>query len=248
MQKQILTELKELRSVLSVLVGTSDLPPDAQFSTAALDKAANEFKKMQISRGEWVSEHDISKYVKDAGWSAGSFIRNELHFSNFFKQGRTYYYNKAGLIALSKELKARNVNLSRYIQFKQSEEAFGKKVAEATKNRKSTKNRPYELPDDMQNITTSQPPPPSVDLVKANIKSLEDDFFKNELSQYIDIYNGTYAMMKNDYMFLRYRDRQLGSKCRKWCDNFNYANDALKALTKRRHYFTPVKEDEMIQL
>ena len=52
MQKQILNELKELRSALSTIAGTSDLPPEEQFSAVALDKVASEFKKMQIARGE----------------------------------------------------------------------------------------------------------------------------------------------------------------------------------------------------
>lgn len=248
MQKQILTELKELRYALSKIAGTSDLPTEAQFSVTALDKAASEFKKMQIARGEWIPENEISKYVKNAGWSSGSFIRTELNFSNYFKQGRSYYYNKTDLIALSKELKDRNVNLSRYIEYRASEAAFKRKVTEAAKNKKANKRRPYELPDELREITTSETPLPSVDLVKADIKSLEDEFFKSDLAQYIDIYQGSYAMMKSDYMFMRYRNKELGSKCRKWCDNFNYANNALKALTKKRNNFIPIKKEDMLEL
>lgn len=248
MQKQILTELRELRFALSKIAGTSDLPEEEQFSITALDRAANEFKKMQIARGEWVPENEISKYVKNASWTSGSFIRNELHFSNYFKQGRSYYYNKSDLIALSKELKDRNVNLSRYIEYLGSKAAFKKKIIEAAKNKKANKRRPYELPHELSNITTTEPPLPSVDLVKADLKSLEDEFFKSELGQYIDIYQGSYAMMKNDYMFMKYRNKELGSKCRKWCDNFNYANNALKALTKKRSNFIPVKEEDIIEL
>lgn len=75
-----------MRSALSKIVGTSDLPADKQFSIASLDKAASEFKKMQISRGEWAPEIEIYKYVKNAGWAAGNFIRTEFRFSNYFKQ------------------------------------------------------------------------------------------------------------------------------------------------------------------
>jgi hypothetical protein len=249
MQKQILSELKELRNVLSKIVGTSDIPNEAQFSTTALDKAASEFKKMQIARGEWVPENEIYKFIKHAGWRAGKFIRTEFYFSNYFKQGHSYYYNKKDLVKLSKELKDRNVNLGRYIEFKISEIEFRKKVAEATKNNKSNhKRRAYQIPNELNNITTSEPPLPSVDLVKGDIKSLEEQFFRFDLSQYIDIYHGSYAMMKNDYVFLKYRDKALGAKCRKWCDNFNYANIALEALTKKRSNFVPVKEENMIEL
>jgi len=56
MQKQILSELKELRTALSKVLGTSNLPQDQQFSIASLGKAASEFKKMQIARCEWVTD------------------------------------------------------------------------------------------------------------------------------------------------------------------------------------------------
>lgn len=249
MQKQILIELKELKSALSKILGTSNLPKEEQFSIESLDKAAKEFKKMQIGRGEWVPDNEIYKYVKSAGWSSGNFIRTEFRFSNYFKQGKKYYYNKSDLIALSQELKNRNVNLSRYIELKGSEAAFKKKISEAATNKKSSKRRmSYHLPDELHDISTTEPPLPSVDLVKQEIKDLETEFFKSDLAQYIDIYRGSYAMMKNDYTFLKYRNKELGSKCRKWCDRFNYANNALEALTKTRSNFIPLKEDEMIQL
>jgi hypothetical protein len=77
---------------------------------------------------------------------------------------------------------------------------------------------------------------------------LEEEYFKFDLAQYIDIYQGNYAMMKSDYMFMKYRNKELGARCRKWCDNFNYANNALKALTKKRNNFIPVKKEDMIEL
>jgi hypothetical protein len=60
MQKQVLSELKELRSALSKIIGTSDLPDVEQFSVVSLDKATKEFKKLQIRRGEWVPENEIN--------------------------------------------------------------------------------------------------------------------------------------------------------------------------------------------
>lgn len=249
MQKAILTELKELRSVITKLVGSSDLPIEEQFSKAALDKAAKEFLQMSIQRSEWVPERDISRYVKTAPWYAGEFIRKEFGFSNFFKQGRVYFYNKNDLIALSKELKERNVNLSRYVELKHSQETFKKSIASASANKKSTKKRKsYQLPDELFNITTTETPKPSIELVKEDLKRLEEEFFKFNLADYIDIYRGNYAMMKNDYTFLKYRNKELGTRCRKWCDSFNYANHALQELTKKRGTFTPIKEDEMIEL
>ena len=50
MQKQILSELKELRLLISKLIGSSDLPENEQFSPQMLEKAAKEFKKLSIAR------------------------------------------------------------------------------------------------------------------------------------------------------------------------------------------------------
>ena len=52
MQKQILVELKEFKSILSHLIGTSELNRKEQFSKDALDKAAKQFMKMTAQRGE----------------------------------------------------------------------------------------------------------------------------------------------------------------------------------------------------
>jgi hypothetical protein len=160
-----------------------------------------------------------------------NFIINEFGFSNYFKQGKTVFLNRKDLVALSKELKDRNVNLGRYIEFKQSYENFKKKVAAASIQKKATKkSKSYQVPDAVKDIETSATPMPSIDLVKDDIKKLKEEFVQGKLGEYIDIYRDSYAMMKTDYMFLRYRDKVLGARCRKWCDNFNYANHALDAL------------------
>ena len=56
MQKELLAEIKELRAAISTLIGTSDLLPEEQFSKEALDKAAKQFQKLSIERGEWVRQ------------------------------------------------------------------------------------------------------------------------------------------------------------------------------------------------
>lgn len=48
MQKQILSELKELRNILSRVVGTSDHPILDQFYTEASDKAAKDLKNVAL--------------------------------------------------------------------------------------------------------------------------------------------------------------------------------------------------------
>lgn len=100
MQKQILAELKELRSALANLIGTSGLPETQQFSVEAIAKAASEFQKMNTQRGEWVKENDIAKYIK-ADWRAGKFIRTEFGFTAFIKDGHYYLYHKKTLQQLA---------------------------------------------------------------------------------------------------------------------------------------------------
>ena len=126
MEKEILSEIKQLKAAISKLIGTADLPAKEQFSTAALDKAAKQFQKLSIERSEWVEEYNIDKYIKNARYRAGAFIRQEFGFSNYFKRGQTYYYNKKDLMALAKELKARNVDLGRYMEYIEDQAKFKK--------------------------------------------------------------------------------------------------------------------------
>jgi arginine/ornithine N-succinyltransferase beta subunit len=59
MQNEILAEIKELRTALTQVLGISDLPPDQQFLKEALNKAAKEFQKLNIERGQWVADHSV---------------------------------------------------------------------------------------------------------------------------------------------------------------------------------------------
>lgn len=59
--------------------------------------------------------------------------------------------------------------------------------------------------------------------------------------------NGT-SMMKFVYHFDKYLDPEIKKRCRKWCDNFNYANNALKEIGNKKVKFIPIKDDDMIQL
>ena len=88
MQKQILQELKELRTAISKLIGSSDLPSNEQFSKEAIEKAAKQFQKLRIERGEWVSDWDLYKIFKNAN-RVGPFIRQHFGFSNYFKNNKT---------------------------------------------------------------------------------------------------------------------------------------------------------------
>ncbi|HPV57368.1 MAG TPA: hypothetical protein PKW61_09600, partial [Tenuifilaceae bacterium] len=74
METKILKEIKQVRDLLSKLVGTYDLPAKERFSTQALDKAALEFKRLSIERGEWISDYELSKVIKKAPHYCGKFI------------------------------------------------------------------------------------------------------------------------------------------------------------------------------
>ncbi len=249
METEILKELKELKSILSKVIGSEDLPKREQISIDAIDKAAKEFKKLSIARGEWVEEHKIGGFLRGAHWYAGKFIRNEFGFTNFFKQGHYYYYNKNDLIKLNNELKKRNVNLDRYIELKRDEQEFKKKLS-AIYSDKSKRRRkiPYLIPDDLKDITTSSPPLPSQEIVREDLIKLKEEFFQFKLSEYIDIYRDNHAMMKYMYPYQKYIDPQIRKRCIRWCENFNYANHALELITKKKEIFVPVPEKEMIEL
>ena len=109
-------------------------------------------------------------------------------------------------------------------------------------------NRPYEVPADLKNITTSAPPMPDVEIVKKDLDRLKAEFFEHKMAEYIDIYRGNHAMMKFIYHFEKYIDPQVKRRCSRWCDDFNYANHALELITKKKENFVPVKEEDMIQL
>ena len=248
MQEQIIKELKELKTVISKLIGTSDLPAKERFSKEAILKACKEFQKLSIERGEWVSDWDLYKYFKNAH-RAGTFIRQQFCFSNYYKKGQTYYYNKKDLIALSKELKERNVDLGRYIEYREDQEKFRKYIERANENNKGKgKKKTFDLPYDLKDIATSPPKAPSPDIIKEDIEKLKQEFFKFNLSDYIDIYKNNHAMMKFIYHFEKYLEPELKRRCKRWCENFNYANHALEMVTNKKEVFIPIKEEDMIQL
>jgi hypothetical protein len=63
-EDKILAELKQLRRLFTVLLGTEDIPAREKFSSAVITKAASEFKKMQAARGEWVQNYEVDKIIK----------------------------------------------------------------------------------------------------------------------------------------------------------------------------------------
>ena len=182
MQKEVLSELRELKSILAQMIGTSDQPEQDQFSKETLTKASKLFIRMAAQRGEWIKEDELGKYIK-ANWRAGSFIRSEFKFNACMKDGHYYLYNKKALQKLGQELKARNIDLRRYMEYKRSEADFRKKLAS---NKRSVKGkRPYEIPAELKDITTSAPPMPDVEIVKKDLNRLKEEFFQHKMNEYI---------------------------------------------------------------
>ena len=249
MQNQLLAEIKELKTLLAKLIGTSDLPAKEQFSIDALDKAAKQFQKLSIEREEWIEDGKIDRFIKHAPYRAGTFIRQEFGFSNFFKRGQAYYYNKKDLVALGKELKERNVDLGRYMQYVEDQSKFKKYLESINEKEKGKKKqKAFQLPYDLKDITTSPVKAPAADVIREDLKKLKDEFFLYNLADYIDIYKGSHAMTKFIYHYEKYLDPDIKKRCKRWCENFNYANHALELVTKKKETFIPVKDEEMIQL
>ena len=227
MEEKILKEIKEIKSILSQVIGSSELPVKLQFSKEAISKAAAEFQKLSIERGEWIEENEISKIIKKAPYYSGKFIIEKFDFTNYFKRGRKLYFNRKEITALNNELKKRNINLQRYIELVEDQEKF-KKYLEEVRNPKGAKKRPrFRIPDELKDIETFPYHHPPKEDVKKHIETLQEEFQKFKMAEFIDIYHNTYAMVKHIYYFDQYINPEVKKRCQKWCSQFNYAQNAL---------------------
>ena len=250
MEKQILEEIQGIKLILAKLVGTSDLSVENPFSEEALNKAAVEFHKMSIERGEWVTDDNIRKYIKSApSWNPGSFLRNHFEFSNWYKKGHDYLYSKKDLIRLNDELIKRNINLARYREMLDDKAAFERSLTRPKKpNKPDAGGKGFRMPRGIKNITTSPVPNPDPDLVRQDLARLKQEFTENNYAQYVDVYKGHHAMLKSMYYFRKYLEPGLKRRCVKWCDDFNYANHALKEITGRMEKFNAPPDKNMLEL
>lgn len=254
MEPTVFAELQAIKQLLSVLVGTSSQPEETRFSTEALDQAAVAFKTMQIARGEWVEERSIDHYIKSATWNSGKFIREVFAFTAVTKRGHKTLYSKKELTLLAEELTARNIHLGRYQEFLADKAAFDKRVAkEATSGKnalpakKNKGGRAYQLPSGLKNIATTPIPPPDPDTVRQDLARLKQEFKDAKLDAYVDVYKGTYAMLRHIYSFQKYLEPGLKRRCMKWCEEFNYANHALELITGKKEKFV-VQNPSAIEL
>lgn len=230
-EDKILSELKQLKMLFTVLLGTEDLPTKEKFSRAAITKAASEFKKMQAERGEWVENSEVSTIIKHAPYYPAKILIEEFKFKNYFKRGSTFYLKRKDLIDLNKELKKRNINLEIYSDLLQDREKFQKYIDNISQPEGSKKSRRFRIPEGLENIFTKPYSPPNEELVRKEIKFLWEEYEKFDLSEYVDLYyKNTYAVFKYIYHWDRYLDPQVKKHCKGWCEKFNYANEALKRI------------------
>ena len=120
---------RQLRQTVSQIAGT-DQPNWQAYTPKLLEKAAGEFRQLQVKRATWISEHDISKYLKGGWWRTGEFIRTEFGFTAFIKLGPTFYYDKEQLVAQNNALKERNVNPEACQRLRDDEKRFARQFVE----------------------------------------------------------------------------------------------------------------------
>jgi Ca2+-binding EF-hand superfamily protein len=231
MEEKIYDELKQIRRLLSQLIGTSDLPTSERFSKEAISRAAKEFQKLTIERGEWIPDNEIDKIIRTAHYCPGKFLIERMGFTNYFKWGREHYFNKKDLQALNKELKERKIHLDKYHTLFFEKERFdnlvrGIKIPKGTKTKKH-----YKIPEGLQNITDRPYSQETEELARKEIETLMEEYKKFDLSEYIELYFGkTQAYYRYEYSFDRYIKPELKKYCKDWCFKFNYANTALKTM------------------
>lgn len=229
MEEKILNEIKQIRRMMSQLIGTYDLPANEKFSKEAISKAAKEFQKLTIERGEWIPDDEIDKVIRTAHYRPGKFIIEHLGFTNYFKRGRELYFNKKDLIALNKELKEKKIHLDKYSDLVYDKVQFENYVKGINLPKGTKTKKHFKIPDGLQDITLKPYSAQTEELARNEIETLTEEYKKFDLSEYIELYFGkTQAYFKYTYSYDRYIKPELKKYCKDWCFKFNYANTALK--------------------
>ena len=234
-EDKILSELRQVKKLLTVLLGTEDQPTKEKFSRAAITKAASEFKKMQAERGEWVENSEVQKIIKTAPYNPSKLLIEEFQFKNYFKRGSNYYFKRKDLIDLNQELKKRNINLKTYSNLLDDKEKFQKYIESISQREGTKKRRRFTIPEGLENIFSQPYSPPNEELVRNEIKTLWEEYEKFNLGEYIDLYyKKTHASFKYLYYWDKYLDPRIKKQSKQWCEKFNYANEALKRILEHK--------------
>lgn len=227
----IANELRQIRNILSELIGSSDLPAKERFSREAIEKAAVEFRNLQTERGEWIRNGEIDDVIKHANYNSGRILIDQFEFKNYFTRGRTPYFNKKDLIELDKELKKKNINLTIYDELLRDKEKFQKYIDSIPKKSGPKPKKNFRIPEGLENVFSVPYSLQIEDKVYEELDGLMEDYKKFNLSEYVGLFEKkTHAMFKYDYNLDRYLKPELKKFCKDWCFKFNYAQSALKRL------------------
>jgi hypothetical protein len=247
MEKEILQEIRDLKELIIKITGLETEKTENQFSEGALNNAQKLYLKMSIERGDWVKESEIGRYIESLPWNPGAFIRKEFEFTSWIKRGHEWLYAKKDLIALGEELANRKIDCKRYKEFLDDKVAFDKRMT-VLEEAKMKKIPPWKIQKGLKNITTTEIPKPDPEKVRGHLAELKQEYKTNKYALYIDIYKGTHAQMKNMYNYEKYLEPGIKRGCRKWIDDFNYANHALELITGKKEKFKVENNAEGIQL
>ncbi len=242
-QDKILKEIKSLKGLVSRLMGSSNPTASIPFKKESLDKAAKEFEKLSIKRGQWIDSYDIQKVIRTAPYDSGKFIREHFHFKNCFKRGRVYYYYKQDLILLAKELKKRKIHLERYMHFIEDQEKFNSYLEAILNGSQKPKKRGFKIPPYLKDIESTPPKIPPVEVLMEELSGLKKEYHELKLAEYIDIYKGNYAFAKNIWRIEKYVDPEIKKRIRKWPDEFNLVNELITEVTQKKEIFIPIPSE-----
>ncbi len=194
-EERILAEAKQIKKVSSDLVGTSDKPAIEKYSIEALDKAAKEFRKLSVERGQWIPGSKIDKVIRHAPWYVGKLLIEHFEFSNYFKRGSTYYFNRKDLLELKSELQKRNIDLKKYCELHEDQVKFRKYIAFIQLPKGKRSHQHFRIPENLRDIFSKPYSAPIEELVKNERNVLFEEYNKFDLSEYVDLFHSkTYAL------------------------------------------------------
>lgn len=128
-------------------------------------------------------------------------------------------------------MKKRNINLGKYDELLRDKEKFEKYIESITSRDDSKSRRRFKIPEGLENIFSEPYSPPNEELVRNEIKTLMEEYYKFDMSEYVDLYyNKTYGVFKYIYHWDKYLEPKTKKFCKGWCEKFNYANGALKKI------------------
>jgi hypothetical protein len=249
MEEQSLKELKQIRKILAKVFGTNSLPFAEQFTSEVLDRVQNDFRNLRNMADQWIEESDLYDFLK-VDCSIVKFIREEFSFTNYYKQGKNYFYNANDLKELLKQLKLRGVDICLYQKLKQDQLWFEKNIQAAGIGKKLSRGtKTFYIPDSLKDIKLTEFKETSISTIHDRLKSLTDQFFSEKLGRYITIFqNQNHASLNYGHDLKEYLPPNMKKVTEGWCHEYNYANTALKVIGEKQFVLDPIKDDDKLEL